>query len=85
MATKTKKTIRTQLAETKAARPATPPHLIIEARAGTGKTTTLVEGLKVMRGVETAFTPSEQQRAIWDSLSLSRDAKTVGVAVQVCR
>lgn len=78
MATKTKKTIKAQLAEKQASRPAQPPHLIIEARAGTGKTTTLVEGLKVMRGIETAFTPSEQQRAIWDCLALSRDAKTVG-------
>lgn len=54
-----------------------PPHLIAEARAGTGKTTTLIEGLKAMRGLPTSITPSEQQARIWESLKLSSDAKTV--------
>jgi hypothetical protein len=53
------------------------PHLIVQARAGTGKTTTLIEGLKVMRGETSGFTPSPQQAAVWDSMSLSKDAKTV--------
>lgn len=53
------------------------PHLIVEARAGTGKTTTLIEGLKVMRGGVSEFTPSFQQAAVWDSMALSEDAKTV--------
>ncbi len=56
----------------------TAPHLIIIARAGTGKTTTLVEGLKYLRGLPTKITPSTQQQAIWDSLILSKDAKSVG-------
>lgn len=44
------------------------PHLIIEALAGTGKTTTLVEGLKEVKGLTSAFTPSLQQRVIWDAM-----------------
>lgn len=44
------------------------PHLVITARAGTGKTTTLVEGLKILRGEPTRFTPSPQQQAIWDAI-----------------
>lgn len=57
----------------------TAPHLIIRARAGTGKTTTLVEGLKVMMGVGSTLTPSAQQQAVWDSLRLSSE-----VARSVC-
>lgn len=74
------------------------PHLIVLARAGTGKTTTLVEGLKVLRGLGgspippsgwgyddydayTSFTPSPQQKAIWDSLCLSpKDSSVCFVA-----
>lgn len=40
-------------------------HLVVKARAGTGKTTTLVEGLKVVKGMATKLTPSEQQAAVW--------------------
>jgi len=50
----------------------TAPHLIVEARAGTGKTTTLVEGLKRIKGIPSSFIPSSQQEAIWDSMELSR-------------
>lgn len=46
-------------------------HLIIEARAGTGKTTTLIEGLKRVKGIESLFTPSPQQDKVWNSMSLS--------------
>src|SRR6185503_5121579 len=53
------------------------PHLIIEARAGTGKTTTLIEGLKYMRGLSVSITPSPQQQAVWDQLKLSADAQSV--------
>lgn len=48
------------------------PHLVIVSRAGTGKTTTLVEGLKYLKGLPTLITPSEQQRAIWDELCRSK-------------
>lgn len=54
-----------------------PPHLMIIARAGTGKTTTLVEGLKYLKGMPTKITPSEQQEKIWEQLKLSADAKTI--------
>lgn len=54
-----------------------PPHLIVESRAGTGKTTTLVEGLKRIKGFSTGIEPSEQQARVWDAMALSTDAKTV--------
>lgn len=56
--------------------PTIPPHLMIIARAGTGKTTTLVEGLKHLKGMPTKITPSEQQAKIWEQLKLSANAKT---------
>ena len=57
--------------------PNTAPHVIVEARAGTGKTTTLIEGLKLVRGLPTSITPSPQQKAVWDQMELSRDARSV--------
>lgn len=57
-----------------------PRHLIVVARAGTGKTTTLIEGLKVMKGMSVSIDPSPQQRAIWDSIVLSKDAHTICMA-----
>lgn len=53
------------------------PHLIVESLAGTGKTTTLVEGLKILRGQKSKFDPSPQQQAIWESIALSKEARTV--------
>lgn len=57
------------------------PHLVIIARAGTGKTTTLIEGLKKLRGIESdhpaSKNPSDQQRDIWEFLLLSKEAVTV--------
>lgn len=47
------------------------PHLIIEARAGTGKTTTLLEGLKRIYGLPSHLTPSPQQAAVWEAMQLS--------------
>lgn len=56
----------------------TAPHLIVEARAGSGKTTTLVEGLKLLKGLGSKLTPSPQQQAVWDAICLSREtAKSV--------
>ena len=43
-------------------------HLSIKAGAGTGKTTTIVEGAKLALGYGTEFKPSTQQAAIWDHL-----------------
>ncbi len=52
---------------------ARPPHVVVIARAGTGKTTTLVEGLKVLKGLPTSITPSPQQKAVWDAILLSKN------------
>lgn len=49
----------------------TAPHLIVEARAGTGKTTTLVEGLKFVLGGSSSMVPSPQQDAIWKEMAKS--------------
>lgn len=54
-----------------------PPHLIVEALAGTGKTTTLVEGLKVVWGQKPSITPSPQQQEIWESLAKSKGVASV--------
>ena len=53
------------------------PHLVIVARAGCGKTTTLIEGLKVLRGLGTKLTPSPQQAAIWDALKQGPEPRSV--------
>lgn len=57
--------------------PVTVPHIRLRALAGCGKTTTLVEGLKEMRGFPTKINPSPQQREVWDSLKLSENPSTV--------
>lgn len=66
-----------------AAREAAPkdnaPHLIIEARAGTGKTTTLVEGLNLVLGNTSRLVPSPQQAAVWEAMKQSS-----GVAKSIC-
>lgn len=54
-----------------------PPHVIVVARAGSGKTTTLVEGLKEMKGIGSKLVPSPQQRAVWDAICQSRGARSV--------
>jgi hypothetical protein len=56
-----------------------PPHVIVRARAGTGKTTTAVEGLKVMMGLPVRITPSPQQKAVWDALAESKGARSIAV------
>ena len=54
------------------------PHLIIEARAGTGKTTTLIEGLRVIRGESVKIVPNDQQAAIWKEMLRSKgEAQTI--------
>jgi superfamily I DNA/RNA helicase len=53
------------------------PHLIVQALAGTGKTTTLIEGLKQLKGETSNLSPSPQQKAIWDSMLLSSDARSI--------
>jgi len=54
------------------------PHLIVEARAGTGKTTTLVEGLRLVKGGSSKLTPSPQQAAVWEAMAQSKGrARTI--------
>ena len=57
----------------------TAPHLIVEARAGTGKTTTLSDGLKRVKGVPSTLVPSPQQAAVWEQMELSK-----GFANSIC-
>lgn len=59
-------------------KPCQAPHLIVKARAGTGKTTTLVEGLKrVMGQGGSSLIPSQQQKAVWDAMCLGPKPSTV--------
>jgi len=67
--TNTSKSVLTGLSKTM---PTNPPHVVVVARAGTGKTTTLVEGLKALKGLPTSITPSPQQQAVCDQILLSR-------------
>jgi DNA helicase-2/ATP-dependent DNA helicase PcrA len=48
------------------------PHVQVQALAGTGKTTTLVEGMRLIKGQTPAIKPSEQQQAVWDSMQLGK-------------
>lgn len=56
----------------------TAPHLIINARAGTGKTTTLIEGMRLLKEMRPRFEPSPQQTVIWSEMMESRGkARTI--------
>jgi len=72
-----KQAFLTALAKTKKTQTTKAPHVIVEALAGTGKTTTLIEGLKVVRGLKPKIKPSPQQAAVWESMSLSREAQSI--------
>jgi len=48
------------------------PHMVIEARAGCGKTTTLIEAVKRLQGIDSAIDPSDEQRAIWSAIQLGK-------------
>jgi len=52
-------------------------HVIVNALAGTGKTTTIIEGLKLIKGMEPSITPSPQQQAIWDEMMKSQGVNSV--------
>lgn len=55
-------------------------HIVIVARAGTGKTTTLIGGLRAMRGEEPLpYPPSAQQCDIFRALSHFSSARFVGL------
>lgn len=49
------------------------PHIVIRARAGAGKTSTMIEGLRLLVEGETKLNPSEQQAVIWEELLQSQD------------
>jgi DNA helicase-2/ATP-dependent DNA helicase PcrA len=53
------------------------PHVIIQARAGTGKTTTLIEALKLLKFTRSDLTPSEQQQQIMSAISQSRSDSSI--------
>ena len=57
----------------------TAAHLIIEALAGTGKTTTGIAALKEMRGSKFEHTPSEQQLAIFQAFAKSSRATSIAM------
>lgn len=48
------------------------PHVQLKALAGTGKTTSCIEGLKHVKGLGTSITPSSQQAEFWRVLGLGR-------------
>lgn len=50
----------------------TAPHLIVRARAGTGKTTTLVHGVRRVLGLPSDLIPSPQQEAVWIAMEQSK-------------
>lgn len=51
------------------------PHIIVKAGAGTGKTTTMIEGLNELLGFPTKIQPSGEQRDIWMQIAKSRNQK----------
>lgn len=50
----------------------TAPHIQLKALAGTGKTTSCIEGLKEVKGIATTITPSPQQREFWNALGMGK-------------
>ncbi len=44
------------------------PHVIVKALAGTGKTTTMVEAIRITYDGKSDLTPSTQQQAVWDAI-----------------
>ena len=48
------------------------PHVEVQALAGTGKTTTMIEGLKIAKGITPLIQPSEQQAAVWEQIKAGK-------------
>lgn len=48
------------------------PHVQLKALAGTGKTTSCIEGLKHTKGIGASIQPSPQQAAFWQQLGLGK-------------
>jgi DNA helicase-2/ATP-dependent DNA helicase PcrA len=63
-------------------RAAPPVHIVIKALAGTGKTTTLIQGMRGVLGMDPCFMatnqgmrsiePSEQQAAVWEQMRVKK-------------
>ena len=53
------------------------PHLVIKALAGTGKTTSLIEGAGERLGTKSKLTPSDEQQALWDAMMLGDKPSSV--------
>lgn len=79
MSQHTKHKLADKLRQRKEASVDTSPHLIVEARAGTGKTTTGIEGLRIVLGGTSKLIPSPQQLAVWEAMAQSKGlVRTVG-------
>ena len=46
-----------------------PEHLIVRAGAGTGKTTTVCNGVAVMKGYKALVSPTPEQQAVWTEMA----------------
>ena len=55
------------------------PHVLVKALAGTGKTTTAVEGARKIKGVKTSITGSVQQVAVWDAMTSGPKPLTIAM------
>jgi DNA helicase-2/ATP-dependent DNA helicase PcrA len=67
---------------TRAAKPSTRglgPHTGVRALAGTGKTTSLIEGVRVAAGQKPRVHGSEQQLAIWEVMSRGRRPRSTHI------
>lgn len=65
-------TLAGKLAEKKAEPVDTSPHIQVPALAGTGKTTSMVQGLIKIKGSTPSIKPSPQQEAIWEALAVGK-------------
>jgi DNA helicase-2/ATP-dependent DNA helicase PcrA len=57
----------------------TAPHIIVKALAGTGKTTTAVEGSKRILGLKSAIKGSVEQEAIWEAMKVGPKPTTIAM------
>ena len=55
-------------------------HVEVSALAGTGKTTTMIQGLVVLKGGTPSITPSPQQEAVWEEILKSSPSDSVRVS-----
>lgn len=53
------------------------PHLVVRALAGCGKTSTVVEGVRLMIEGKTDLFPNDQQSEIWSEILKSHEAKSI--------